>query len=97
MRERQRRLFSGHHPHQCAPSHNGSSTSSHEALSKLLVSNELLAELGDLGVVRPNEDTLKYAAKMAAREAKAGACGGRFKVSIFKMAQPEIYTLCSQP
>ena len=96
MREHQRPLFSGH-LHQCTPSHNGHPTSSHEALSKLSVNDELLTKSGVLGVARPNEDPIKYAAKLAAREGKAGAHWGGFKVLSFKMARPKIYILCRQP
>ena len=79
MHERQHHPCSGHRPHEFAPSHNGPPTSSHEVLSTFSASDEFLAKLGVLGVVRPNEDSVKYAAEMAAREARAGAYGGRFK------------------
>jgi len=52
------------------------------------LSDELLTKPGALGVVRPNEESFKYAAKMSVRRAakvaalgKAGAYGGGFLVS----------------
>jgi len=80
MPERQHHPCPEHHPHQCAPSDSGRPTSFLEALSKPSASDEFLAKLGVLGVVRPNEDSFKYAARMAAREAKAEACRGRFQI-----------------
>jgi len=59
-------------------SDSGCPTSSLDALSNPSTSDEFLAKFGVLGVLPPNEDPFKYAAKMAAREAKAGAC--RFKI-----------------
>lgn len=68
-----------HHPNECAP-HSGRPTSSLEVLTKPSASDELLAKLGVLGVVRPNEDSFEYAAKVAARETKTGVCWGRFNI-----------------
>ena len=77
MHERQHHPCSGHLPHQFATSHNGPPTSSYEVPSKLSASDEFLAKLGVLGIVRP---TKGCAAEMAAREAKAEPYGGKSKV-----------------
>ena len=81
MRESEHDPCPEQHPHRCAPSHSGRPTCSHEALSKPLARNEFLTEPGFLGIVRPNEDSFKYAAKMAAWEAKTGDWRGRFKIT----------------
>ena len=54
----------------------------------LLAKDELSTKLGDLGVVQSTEDSLKYAARMAARESKAGKLGGKFKDP--EMAHPKL-------
>ena len=45
-----------------------------------LAGAELLTTLGDLGVARSNEDSVQYAARMAARESQTGRFRGEFKI-----------------
>lgn len=98
MREHQHYLGTRYHPYQRPVSHNGSSTNHRETHSKqtTLSANDschyFQAKLDDPCVARPNDDTLEYAARMAAREAKAEECAGTSK---FQDGAPEPYTLYS--
>lgn len=61
---------------QRPPSHGGGLFTSHpETLLNLIAGDELLTTLGDLGVTRSNEDSVQYAARMAARESQTGRFG----------------------
>jgi hypothetical protein len=81
-RERQNYPSPRHHPYQRLSSYQGSSTSHRETRSRrtnLSANDEghyFRTTVGDLGVARPNEDSLEYAARLAARAAKAEDDGG---------------------
>ena len=72
--------FSGRHPPQHPPLHGGLLTSQQDALLDLIAGAEFLTTLGDLGVARSNEDSVQYAARIAARESQTGRFGGEFKI-----------------
>lgn len=80
--ERQHYRSPKYHPYQRSLSHKRSPPAHCGTHSRktYISANEkahyLLAKLGDLGVARPNEGSLKYSARMAARVAKVEDCGG---------------------
>ena len=89
MREYRHYPSPRHHPYH---RYQGSSTSDRETRSRrntLLANAEghyFPATVGDLGVARPNEDSLEYAARVAAGGAKAEDDGGTSK---FQEGSPE--------
>ena len=98
-RERPQCSSTRYHPYKRLSSYQGSSTSHRETHSRRtnlagkVECHDFLATVGDLGIARLNEDPMEYAARMAARVAKAEDDGGtsKSKRAVLKLT-PHIVT-----
>lgn len=94
-RERQQCPSTRYHPYKRLSSYQGSSTSRRKTHSRRtnlagkVECHDFLATVGDIGIARPNGDSMEYAARMAARVAKAEDDGGKSK---FQEGSPKTYT-----